>query len=135
MVQRNLKDIWVANWNNSNVNTPSFIEEPYESRFIYNRCLSSKRIRKIEDYMGIIKRSHYTPESHDAWMCYVVSDNEQDALAMIDEARRICSQFQSTAEEAVLQWEGGDWDLFQPYRYEFNFIVFVRRSGRQIPNV
>lgn len=122
-------------WETGNVTKPDIIEEPQEgSRAFYKRVVSSKRIRKIEDVMGVVGRTHYTPDSHDAWDCWVVSDDVDDCIDMVNEIRRMCAQYTGSSTEALMQWEGGDWYLYTSFRYEFHFIVFVRVSGRAIPN-
>jgi len=129
-----LQTIMNANWNAENVAKPSLIEAPEYSRYFYSRVISFRRVQKIEDYMGIVSRSKYTPESYDAFLCYACSSTEADCIDIADEARRICAQFSPSGSDKILQWEGGDWELTTPYRWEIRFIIMKKKSGAAIPN-
>jgi len=133
MVARDFDVILKAEWNSDNVAEPDIEKEPYLSIYIFQRGITVKRVRKVEDFMGIIHRGHYDPASHIAWVCKVVSNDQKDCEAMIDEIRHICAKFQPTTTEAILQWEGGEWSIMRMNRFVFDFTVFVRVSGKKIP--
>jgi len=132
MTARNLDVILKANWNSDNVAEPDIEKEPYLSIYIFKRGITVKRMRKIEDFMGIINRGHYDPASHIAWLCKCVSNDQDDCEDMIDEVRRICSQFQPTTTEVLLTWDGGEWSITRMNRFVFDFTVMVRISGKKI---
>ena len=120
-------------WLTANIAKPAIVEAPDQNRYIYERVLWIKEVNKIEDFMGIISRRHYTPESHDAYECWLCSSiSRADCTAMVDEVRRICAQFSPTSEDKILQYEGGDWEFSTPYRFEFHFVVLKRKSGAEI---
>lgn len=120
-------------WLVANVAKPTIVEFPEQGRFLYARVLWIRETNKIEDFMGIISRRHYTPESHDAYECWVCSSiSRSDCVAMIDEVRRICAQFSPSGSDKILQYEGGDWEFSTPYRFEFHFVVLKRKSGAEI---
>jgi len=129
-----MKDIIDNNWNADNVTKPDLIIEPNRTRYMYNRVVSFRRVEKIEDYMGIFSRGYYTPESHDAYECYACSNTISDCEDIVDEIRRICAQFTPSGSDKILRWEGGDWEMNTPYRYEFRFIIMKKKSGAAIPN-
>jgi len=129
---RELTTILDGEWNADNVTKPAIVESPYISYRVYQRGVVVKRSKKLEDYVGIISRTNYTIDSHDLWQVWVVSHDEDDCIAMIDEIRRICAAFDPTATEKILAWEGGNWELHVPYRFVFAFVIAVRKPGMEI---
>jgi hypothetical protein len=129
-----LKDIIDTDWDTDNVSKPTLIEAPERTRFFYLRVVSFRRVEKIENYMDIFSRGYYSPESHDAYECYVGSTTESDAEDIIDEVRRICAQFSPSGDDKILTWEGGSWVVTTPYCWEFRFIVMKKKSGATLPN-
>lgn len=124
-----LDTIFDDEWNTGNVSKPAIVREEYLPLEIHNRAVSVKLVRKNEDYMGILSRDKYTPESHDAWAVRVCSSTQSDAIDIINETRRICATYAPTDEEKFLTWELGDWETILPHRWEFRFIVMARKSG------
>lgn len=128
-----LKSIFKAQWTTANVAKPTIVEAPEHGRYMYSRVVYIRETNKIEDFMGIISRRHYTPESHDAYECWACSSTSRsDCTAIIDEIRRICAQFSPDATDKILQYEGGDWEFSTPYRFKFHFVVLKRKSGVEI---
>lgn len=129
-----LKDIFIAEWNSNNVDTPDIVDGPDYNPDTFKRVVHITPYRKTEDYMGIIERAYYTPGSEDAYNVIVGSSvSKTDIQAIIDECRRICASY-SSGDDKFLLWEGGEYTLYSPWRYEFEFIVFKRKSGVTIPN-
>lgn len=128
-----LKALLTADWNASNVTKPDIVEAP-DGKYLYSRILHLEQVQKIEDYMGIVSRQHYTPDSHDAYRCTAGSETLADATAITDEVRRICAQFSPVSPDKILEWEGGEWD-FTPYWYECTFVVMKRKSGATLTGI
>lgn len=131
---RDINTIFNSDWTTAtgSVVKPTFINKRYISAKVYKRVVEEERIRKIEEAMGIIERTRYTPESHIGWRVTIVSSTQTDAEDLINECRRICAAFIPTATERQLIWEGGDWSNPKAWRFEFTFVVFVRISGMSI---
>lgn len=125
-----LDDIFTNNWDSDNVDTPIVVRSELRSVKIYNRAVCCRLVRQREDYMGILGRDHYTPDSHDAWVVYIVSTTQSDAQDMLKETRRICAQYNGTADEdKFITWQVGDWDVKLPHRWVFRFVVLVQKAG------
>ena len=117
-----------TDWDAGNVTKPAIVEAPDSGKYLQSRILHIEQVQKVEDYMGILSRQHYTPDSHDAYRCTVGSTTLSDATAIVDEVRRICAQFSPSSPDKILQWEGGDWE-FTPFWYVCTFVVMKRKSG------
>lgn len=125
-----LDDIFDDNWNGTNVTEPTIVRAEMRTSKIYKRIVTCRLMRQREDYMGIIDRDKYTPESHDGWVVRIVSTTQSDAKDMINETRRICAKYNgTTGEDKFITWEVGDWETKLPYRWEFRFIVMVKKAG------
>lgn len=129
MTTRDPNTILAADWVSGNCTTPAFITEPYQTHFTLKRGISQRIVRDIGNYMGIISRTYYTPESHDAWLMKIIAETRSDCEDIKEEVRRICAAFTPTATEKILTWEGGDYTLYSNSRYEFTFTLFVKKSG------
>lgn len=129
-----LKDIVVAQWNNGYCTTPNIVEGPDYNPDMYRRVVHITPYRKVEDYMGIIDRAYYTPDSEDMYTVVIASSTSKaDLDDMINEFRRICSQY-SSGDDRFILWTGGEYTIFTNWRYEFEFTVSKRKSGVEIPN-
>jgi len=123
-----LAALLTTDWDGTNVTIPTIIEAPKYGKYLHARILHIEQVQKIEDYMGILSRQHYTPDSHDAYRCTVGTATLADSTAIVDEVRRICAQFSPSSPDKILEWEGGDW-RFTPIWYECTFVVMKRKSG------
>ena len=117
-----------TDWVGANVTKPTIVEAPLAGQFGHARILHIEQVQKIEDYMGVMSRTHYTPDSHDAYRCIAGTNTLADTTAIVDEVRRICSQFTPSSPDKILEWEGGDW-RFTPNWYECTFVVMKKKSG------
>lgn len=123
-----LAAIMTAQWDINNVAMPKIVEAPTRGKWLESRILHVEQVQKIEDYMGILSRQHYTPDSHDAYRCTAGTASLADTTSIVDEVRRICAQFIPSSPDKILEWEGGDW-RFTPFWYECTFVVMKRKSG------
>lgn len=124
-----LDTIFDNNWDEDNTDKPAIVRDEITSLNIYNRAVTCRLLRKEEDYMGIISRDKYTPDSHDGWVVRVVSTTQSDATDIINETRRIIAKYDGSDEDRFATWEIGEWEVMQPFRWEFRFIVLVKKSG------
>ena len=129
-----LESILEANWDTDNVTTPAINTAPEYGPYMLSRMVLIRRSAKIEDYMGITTRTHYTADTHDAYIVTVASTTKADAEAMVDEIRRICAEFSPTSADKILQWDGGEWDEPTSYWHMFSFTVMKRKSCISLPN-
>lgn len=129
-----LESILETDWNSGNVTEPSIVTAPENSMYLQSRIVHIKRTLKTEDYMGIVSRSYYTPDTHDAYLVTVGTITKSDTEAIVDEIRRICANFTPTSAEKILQWEGGEWEEPTAYWHMFTFVIFKRKSGIGLPN-
>lgn len=128
-----LDDIFDDNWNDGNVTKPAIIRAEVKSLNLYDRAITVRLMRKEEDYMGIINRDKYSPQSHDGWIVRVVSNTQSDAEDIINETRRIVAQYNGTDDEDQFGlWELGDWETIVPFRWEFRFVVMIEKAGISI---
>jgi hypothetical protein len=126
---RDFKTIFENLWDISEVGLPFMCKEYFRSYRTIGKGITYEELRKEEDYMGVFERTHYTPDSYDAVLCRVVAPTLSECNGIINHIRKICAEFQPTTTEKLLGWEGGDWSMFQPFRYEFEFVVMIRKSG------
>lgn len=129
-----LAAILTAAWKTANVALPTIVTAPDEGPYLESRMLYIEPTTKTEDYIGVLTRTQYSPDSHDAYTCTVGSSTYADTEAIVDETRRICAEFDPTSADKILQWEGGDWKQNTAYWHELTFIIFKRKSGIALPN-
>lgn len=129
-----LEAILDAQWTGANVSEPPIVTGPFYGPYLQSRVVHIKRTMKIEDYMGIQTRTHYTVDTHDAYLVTVGTSTKADTEAIVDEIRRICAEFDPTSADKILEWEGGEWDEQTTYWHSFTFVIMKRKSGIGLPN-
>lgn len=127
-----LDTILDAQWDATNVAKPSIIVYPAGAKYQYTRVIEIKKLSKLEDYMGIISRNYLTADSHDAYKVCVAAATRADTEAIVDEIRRICASWTPSGDDKILEWEGGEYVFHVGWRYEIEFTVLKKKSGKII---
>jgi len=127
-----LESIIDALWDASNVAKPTIVSAPEYGEYLYSRLLHIKHVQKVEEYMDIFRGGYYSANSHDAYRCSAGSTTLTDVIAIVDEVRRICSQYTPSGSDKILAWEGGDLEYETTYWFRLYFVVFKRKSGADL---
>ena len=123
-----IETIMDTDWDTDNVSKPTFATAPNDSQYMSSRVMYIEQIQKNEDYMDIVTSSYYDVDSFDSYRVTVGSTTLADATAIVDEIRRVCSQFTPSGDDKILYWEGGDWE-YTPFWYRCIFVIFKKKSG------
>ena len=111
---------------------PSFYKRQQHNPIWYKRAVITHHIITTDEMMGIGDRKHFQPDSHDAYRVMVVSETSKaDCENIIKALKKVCAQYSPTTEENIIQWEEGKWNFLTNQRFEYDFLVIVRKSGIQ----
>jgi len=125
-----ITDIISDNWDTGIVAKPSIIKDDLLNRRFYNEVVATRISVTIDDIEGIVARQHFSPDSHDAYICWVESLTEVNTKKYIKAIKKICATYiPVSGQENILEWNGGEWTIFNGVRYIFKFVLIVRKSG------
>ena len=117
-------------WDTNICAKPDIIDDTKVCRRFYYRVLSTRIVTTDDEIEGIFNRTYYTPESYDAWICWIIDETEAKARLMIKALKKICARYTPVAgEENILEWKGGEWYVFNAVRYEHKFVLLKKKSG------
>ena len=100
------------------------------SRRGYLRVISTRRASTIDEIEGITGRQFFDKDSYDGWVCWAISTTETDCENIIKAIKKVVATFTPTADENIIQYDGGEWKPFNGVRYEFRFTLLKRKSGK-----
>jgi len=123
-------DILTDGWDAGIVAKPAIIRDDRDNRRLYQRVVSTRLSTKIDAIEGVTGRQFFTPDSHDAFICWAIDTTEAAVELMIKAIKKICATYTPVVgAETQLEWQGGAWEPFNGVRYEFNFVLIKRKSG------
>lgn len=95
-----------------------------------SRGIVVKRVTSEDELIGVIDRNAYSIDSHEAWICAMVSSTSEDDLDnIIGVVKRILAEYpQVSGHETYLNWQGGDFKPFNNVRWEFYFNILRMKS-------
>lgn len=126
-----LNTILDTNWDAGICTKPTFITQSTGNWRAYMRVVSTQKITKLDEIIGTVSRAYFDPNAHDAFHVIITSmTSEADLENMIEAIKKICATYTPTSAENILQWEGGDLEVFNGVRWVFTMTILVRRSGR-----
>lgn len=112
-------------WATESVTKPTIKTGQLHSIHLMTRGIVVKRVSKDDEIVGVLDRSRYSIDSHEIWICRAVSSTSEADLANIEKViKRICAEYTQVAgEETYLNWQGGDYKIFNNVRFEFTFAI------------
>jgi len=124
-----LKTIFENNFDTNICSKPNFYDGQMRSIATMKRGVVTLLSNTSDEIIGIMERYHFDPNSHDGYICWVVSDTLDDARNIVKALKKVAATYSPTSEENIIQWEEGSWSIFLDARFEFKFIVIVRKAG------
>ena len=126
-----INTIMDANWDVGICAKPTFVQLYKGNYRGYERVFGSEKININDEMIGIVDRSHYSPESHDAFKCKVASTTESDIENIIKGMKKVCTTFAPSSEENILQWQPLQDRYNHPSNcwFEYDFIILKRKAG------
>lgn len=125
-----ITDIITDNWDATIVTAPDIIKDDLLNRRLYGEVVATRISTTIDEIEGIISRTHFNPDSHDAHICWIESATEANAKLYIKAIKKVCATYAPvTGQENILQWNGGEWTVFNNVRFMFKFVLIIRKSG------
>jgi len=77
-----------------------------------------------------LERKFFDPASHDAYICKFCSQtSEADLLNMKKAIKKVLALYTPTSAENILEWIGGTFKPFNKVRWEFEFIIIIRKAA------
>jgi len=117
-------------WTTEGVTKPTIKVGQTYSIKLMSRGIVVKRVTSEDELIGVIDRNAYSINSHEAWICDIVSSTSEDDLDNIMGCiKRILAEYsQVSGHETYLSWQGGDFKPFNNVRWEFHFIILRMKS-------
>lgn len=119
-----------TDWDISICSKPNIINDAKVSRRFYWRVVSTRIVTTDDNIEGIFNRTYYSPESYDAWICWIIDESEAKVRLMMAAIKKICARYiPVSGEENILEWKGGEWRDWNESRYEHKFVLLKKKSG------
>lgn len=117
-------------WATESVTKPSIKTGQLHSIHLMSRGIVVQKLRSDDELIGVVDRNRYSVRSHDIWSCAMVSmTSAADLDAMIGCIKRIVAEYtQVVDQEAHLNWEGGEFNIWNNIRFEFYFTIIRKKS-------
>lgn len=118
-------------WATEGVTKPNIKTGQIHSIRMMSRGIVVKRVSSDDELVGIIDRHAYSINSHEIWLCAMVSStSENDLDDIVGCVKRIIAEYEATTTESHLGWQGGDYKYFNNIRFEFFFTIMRKKSMR-----
>ncbi len=125
-----INTIFEDNFDTNITTKPSFYKKQKRHPASVKRGVVTLHINILDDTMGIRERVHFDPKSHDAYFCWVVSEtNKADLENIIKALKKVIVTYTPTDTENIIRWEEGKLNPRPNGRWEFTFVVLVRKAG------
>lgn len=116
-------------WTTESVTKPTIKTGQLFSAHQMNRGIVVRKVTRDDQLVGIVDRSHYSVDSHEAWICDIVSTTSADLENMIGCVYRIIAEYPYTdGEETYLTWEGGTYRIVNNFRFSYSFVILRKKS-------
>jgi len=123
-----LNTIFDDNFDIAITTKPNFFDENKRSHRTVSRGVTTLLMTTEDAIIGVVDRIHFDVNSHDAYICTVVSTSLTDAKNIIKGLKKVCATYIPTSVENMIEWEGGNWKIFTYARYVYQFTVIVRKA-------
>jgi len=116
-------------WATESVTKPSILTGQLHSTKLMTRGIVVKKVSSNDELIGVIDRNAYSVDSHEVWMCDIVSSTNADLVAMVGTVKRIIAEYtQVSGEETYLNWAGGEFSIWNNSRFMFSFAIMRMKS-------
>ena len=117
-------------WATESVTKPTIKVGQLHSLAMMSRGIVTKRVTSEDELIGVMERNAYSINSHEVWICGMVSSTSEDDLDdIIGVCKRIIAEYTQVAgQETYLDWDGGDFVYFNNTRFEFHFVILRKKS-------
>lgn len=118
-------------WATESVTKPTIKTGQIHNITMMSRGIVVKRVSSDDELIGVIDRHAYSIDSHEIWVCAMVSStSENDLDGIVGCVKRIIAEYVATSTESHLDWQGGDYKYFNNVRFEFFFAIVRKKSMR-----
>jgi len=115
-------------WATEGVTKPTITTEQLLSIYQFTRGIVVRLLDDSDELMGVIDRRYYSPDSHDAWACKIVSSTLSDLRDIKNVIKRICAEYAPTSTENIMEWQPATYKIFNNVRFEYTFVILIRRA-------
>ena len=117
-------------WATESVTKPTIKTGQLHSIYLMTRGIVVLKLRSDDELIGVVDRNRYSVNSHDVWSCVVVTHTSYaDIDAIIGCIKRIIAEYNAVADnETFLNWEGGEFSVWNNVRFEFYFTILRKKS-------
>jgi len=125
-----LNTILANEWDGTICTEPSFITLSESNFRAYTRIVGTQIANNDSRISDVLHRKFYDPSSYDGYICKISSEtSEADLLNMRTAIIKVITNYTPTSAENILEWEGGTFNPFNGVRWEFEFIIIVKKAG------
>jgi len=125
-----LNTILANEWDGTICTEPSFITLSESCFRSYERVVGTQIATNDDKIKDVLERKFFDPSSHDAYICKICTQtSEADLNNMKKAIKKVLVLYTPTSAENILEWIGGTFKPFNGVRWEFEFIIIVRKAG------
>ena len=117
-------------WATESVTKPTIKTGQLHSISLMTRGIVVQKLRSDDELVGVVDRNRYSIDSHDVWSCATVTHtSEADMDNIIGVIKRIIAEYTQVEDhETYLNWEGGEFNIWNNIRFEFYFIITRQKA-------
>ena len=117
-------------WTTEGVTKPAIRTGQLISLDMMSRGIVVLKVSSDDELIGVVDRHAYSVNSHEIWVCGMVSSTSfADLENIIGVIKRIIAEYtQVDGEETYLNWSGGDYKHWNNKRFEFRFAIVRMKS-------
>ena len=117
-------------WVTESVTEPTIKTGQLHSLAMMSRGIVVKKIKSDDELIGVMERNAYSINSHEVWVCGMVSStSEADLEAIVGCVKRIIAEYPQVAgHETYLNWDGGEYNIINNIRFEFHFVILRQKA-------
>lgn len=117
-------------WTTEGVTKPAIKTGQLHSITMMSRGIVVKKVSSDDELIGVVDRNAYSIDSHEVWVCAMVSSTSfADLENIIGCVKRIIAEYGQVADhETYLTWAGGDYKHWNNRRFEFRFAIMRMKS-------
>ena len=117
-------------WVTEGVTEPTIKTGQLHNIAMMSRGIVVQKIKSDDELIGVMERNAYSINSHEVWICQMVSStSEADLEAIIGCVKRIIAEYSQVAgHETYLNWDGGEYNIINNIRFEFSFVILRQKA-------
>jgi hypothetical protein len=117
-------------WTTEGVTKPSILTGQLHNINMMGRGIVTTRVSSEDQLIGVMERNAYSVNSIEMWTCDMVSNiSYADLENMVGVVKRIIAEYgQVAGEETYLNWDGGEFYIFNNVRFEFHFVILRNKA-------